>query len=222
MREVVRWPWEFFAPRLCCLRQPYAAMSMFWPWKRKSKASDVQAAEETEQESVNILRMLKQDCIALDLDFSPSDIPEEETDSQRERRLIADKEALIQELCDVLDRSGEIVNPTKFYKDMVNRERKASTAIAPGIALPHVRTMQCRKFVMGFARSKEGLYFDSLDGQPTKAFFLMASPPYEDKLYLKVYRQFAQMLQNEWVLDALMDAEEPTDVLNILRGYIVN
>ncbi|MFW5846197.1 MAG: PTS sugar transporter subunit IIA, partial [Planctomycetota bacterium] len=81
---------------------------------------------------MNILRFLRNECIELDEAFEPTPAGEEENDQQRERRLVNDKERFVQHLCNVLDRSGEIVNPTKFYKDMVNRERKATTAIAPG------------------------------------------------------------------------------------------
>lgn len=170
---------------------------------------------------MNILRYLRPECIELDIQTRPGEPGPEETDAQRDRRLLLDKENLIQELTDVLDRSGEIVNPTKFYKDMVNRERKATTGIAPGIAIPHVRSMQVRSFVMGFVRAPEGgLPFGSLDGTPTRLFFLLASPPYEDKLYLRVYRQFAEMIRHDWIVDSFLDAESPTDVLNVMRGYI--
>ena len=172
---------------------------------------------------MNILRFLRPECIELNLTTQMSEPGEEETESQRERRLVRDKEALLSELTDVLDRSGQIGNPTKFYKDLVNRERKATTAIAPGIAIPHVRTMQAKSFVIGFARAPgEGLPFASLDGMPTKLFFMLTSPPYEDKIYLKVYRQFAEMISQPWVYDSFLEAEEPQDIMNILRGYIHN
>ena len=74
---------------------------------------------------------------------------------------------------------------------------------------------------MGFARAAgDGVPFASLDGGPTRLFFLLASPPWEDKLYLKVYRDFAEMIQYQWVVDALVAAETPQDVLNVLRGYV--
>ncbi|MDA3959682.1 MAG: PTS sugar transporter subunit IIA [Planctomycetota bacterium] len=169
---------------------------------------------------MNILRFLQPECILLDLQTVLPEPVEDENESQRERRLVATKEAILQELCDLFDRSGQISNPTKFYKDMVNRERKATTAIAPRIAIPHVRTMQAKGFVMAMARSRTGLPFNSLDGTNTNLFFCLAAPPYEDKMYLKVYREFAEMIQNEWVVDAFMDAESEQDVLNVLRGFV--
>jgi len=180
---------------------------------------------EDEAIGMNILRFLRTECISMDLAARPSEPGADETDEQRERRLIADKERVLQEIADILDRSGQIVNPTKFYKDLLNRERKATTAIAPGIAIPHVRSKQARSFIMGFARSKGGLPFGSLDGGPTHLFFLLASPSHEDqdfdKVYLRVYRQFAEMVRHEWIVDSFMDAEDEQDILNILRGYIL-
>lgn len=169
---------------------------------------------------VNILRYLRPECIRMELESVAPEPVADESEAQRERRLVAAKEAILQELTDVLDASGEITNPTKFYKDLVNRERKATTGIAPGIAIPHVRTMQARSFMLGFARSTVGVPFASLDGGDTHLFLMLAAPPYEDKLYLKVYREFAEMVANDWVLDAFMDAASPQDVLNVLRGFV--
>lgn len=209
-------------------QQSNKPLAMFW--RRHSQGSDngndssskSRLSNEAQgDEEVNILRYLNPDCIRMQLEFTPREIPEDESEAQVERRLLKDKEDALQEMADILDASGQIVNPTKFYKDMLNRERKATTAIAPGIAIPHVRSMQVRSFVMGFARAPgDGIPFASLDGKPSKLFFMLASPPYEDKLYLKIYRQFAEMIRHDWVYESFLDAETPQDILNILRGYI--
>lgn len=196
---------------------------MFWRNKEREKASEAETADQAGDESVNILRFLDPACMRMSLLAEPTPAADEETEQQKERRLVKDKEMVLQELAEILDASGQIVNPTKFYKDMLNRERKATTAIAPGIAIPHVRSMQVRSFIMGFARAPgDGIHFGSLDGDPTRLFFMLASPPYEDKLYLKIYRQFAEMISNDWVVDAFLDAETEQDVLNVLRGFIAS
>jgi PTS system fructose-specific IIC component len=169
---------------------------------------------------VNILRFLRPECIRLGLETVPTEPREDETQPQRDARLVEEKEAVLRELAELLDLSGEVVNPTKFHRDLVNRERKATTAILPGIAIPHVRTMQARSFIMGFARAAApGLHFASLDGTPTRIFFLLASPPYEDRIYLQVYREFAEVVRDERVIDALEHAREPNEVFNALRAW---
>jgi PTS system fructose-specific IIC component len=171
---------------------------------------------------VNVLRFLHPECIKLDLETHASEPPENETEAQRDKRLQRDKEHVLEELADLFDRSGLVVNRSKFLRDLTYRERKATTAVAPGIAIPHVRTMQVRAFVMGFARAPgEGIPFDSLDGEPTKLFFLLASPPYDDRTYLAVYKELAHLIQDEDSFAALHAARVPQDVFNVLRGFFV-
>jgi PTS system fructose-specific IIC component len=171
---------------------------------------------------VNVLRFLHPECIKLDLDSHPSEPVEGETESQRHKRLQRDKEQVLEEIAELMDRSGLVVNRSKFLRDLTNRERKATTAVAPGIAIPHVRTLQVRAFVMGFARaSGDGIPFDSLDGEPTKLFFLLASPPYDDRTYLAVYKELAQLIQDEDAFAALHEAKVPQDVFNVMRGFFV-
>jgi PTS system fructose-specific IIC component len=171
---------------------------------------------------VNVLRFLHPECIKLDLETRPSEPVEGETEAQRFKRQQRDKEHVLEELAVLFDRSGLVVNRSKFLRDLTNRERKATTAVAPGIAIPHVRTLQVRAFVMGFARAQgEGIPFDSLDGEPTRLFFMLASPPYDDRTYLAVYRELAELVQDEDAFAGLHEAKVPQDVFNVLRGFFV-
>jgi len=170
---------------------------------------------------VNVLRFLHADCIRLDLETTANTPAEVESEAQAARRLAHDKERVLTELATLMEGSGQIINPSKFLRDLIHREQQATTAIAPGIAIPHVRSYQARTFVIGFARAAApGIPFASLDGAPTRLFFVLASPPWDDHLYLRVYRDFAEMMQYGWVTDALLEAATPADVLSVLRGYV--
>jgi len=170
---------------------------------------------------VNALRFLRPECIKLSLATVASEAPEAEGDAPRRNRLNREKEAVMEELCDLLTSSGQVANPSKFLRDLVNRERKASTAVAHHIAIPHVRTMQAKSFIMGLARAQgEGVYFASSDGEPTRLFFLLASPPYEDRLYLQVYRELAGLIQDEEAMASLFAARSTQDVFNALRTHL--
>lgn len=171
---------------------------------------------------MNVLRHLRPECIALDLPFQPHEPAEDESEAQRGKRLERDKEALLAVFAELLDRSGVIVNRAKLERDLVHRERKATTGIAPGIAIPHVRSMQVRSFIMGFARAPEGGWpFLALDGEPTRFFFLLASPPWDDRVYHQVYKELAELILDEEVMAGLAAAATPQDVLNVFRGYFV-
>lgn len=172
----------------------------------------------------NVLRHLRESCVLLDPDFMPTPPAEdvEETPAQVERRERHDKERILELFADLLDASGEVSSRNKLYRDLDHRERKATTGIAPGIAIPHVRSMQMRAFVMGYVRAPApGWPFLSLDREPTRHFFILASPPWDDRLYHQIYKELATFIREEESLEVLEAAQTPQDVFNAFRGFFV-
>jgi PTS system fructose-specific IIC component len=168
---------------------------------------------------LSIRRFLRPESIRLDL--ATRRIPQgklpEGFDPLGDRNLNRIREEVIEEICELLDATGEISNRSRLVRDLGNREKKAGTAIGGGIAVPHVRTLQAKEFLMCFGRSAEGLYFRAPDGEPVHLFFGMVSPPYEDRVYLRVYRQLASVLINPENFQEFMDADQPSEVLRLLE-----
>jgi mannitol/fructose-specific phosphotransferase system IIA component (Ntr-type) len=127
------------------------------------------------------------------------------------------RESVLGELVQLFAATGQIVNDRKLFQDLVNREKKASTAYGDGVALPHVRTLQARSFVMAFARSADGIPFGAVDEKPCHIFFALVAPPYDDRLYLRVYRTLAPLLLDPEWRHELMAAEDPHQVLRLLE-----
>ena len=163
---------------------------------------------------MNISRYFKEESVILDFRPEQEPPPEESNSNRWQER---NKEQVLAELVDLLEKSGPIGNKCKLLTDFVNRERKATTAIGHGIAVPHVRTMQAKEFIIGFAGSKEGILFDTPDGEPVHLFFIMAAPPYDDNLYLKVFKALAESLQYETFRQELMDAQAPYDIIRAFK-----
>ena len=71
---------------------------------------------------------------------------------------------------------------------------------------------------MAFGRSREGLPFEAPDEEPVHLFFAMSAPPHEDRTYLKVYRTLAKALLHPGVISRLMEVEDPSEVLFVLKS----
>lgn len=123
------------------------------------------------------------------------------------------KELILDELVSVLEISGRVGNRTKLLTDFINRERKASTAVGYGIAIPHVRTYQAKDMVIAVARADDGYDFEAPDGEPVRLFFAMAAPSYDDTLYLRVFKALAEVLRFDYFRDRLMSAEVEYDII---------
>ncbi len=172
---------------------------------------------------MNLLRHLRSQCVSLDLPVTPREPLADETPAQQANRYAADKEATLLALAQLLDHSGEVVNVSKLHRDLVHRERKATTAIAPGIAIPHARTLQARSFIIAIARAPApGLRFASLDGEPTRIFLCLASPPYDDRTYLHAYREFARLILEDDFAERLLAIDDVQAVFGLFRDFVAD
>lgn len=133
------------------------------------------------------------------------------------KRIQERKELLIAECVELLNLSGKVGNKNKLLRDLFDREKKATTAIGKGIAIPHVRTMQAKELVIAIARSTAGYDFDAADGQPVHVFVAMAAPPYDDSLYLRVFRALAQLFTYEGFYERIMSAHQPYDIIRAIQ-----
>ena len=164
---------------------------------------------------MNLSRYFREDLIKLEMTTVIEPPGEEESINKWRQH---GKELIIEELVSVLEVGNRIGNRTKLLLDFTNRERKATTAIGHGVAIPHVRSMQAKDFMIGFARSTEGYDFEALDNKPSHMFFVMAAPPYEDNLYLKVFKSLAEILQYESFRNELMSLQSPGELIRALRS----
>jgi mannitol/fructose-specific phosphotransferase system IIA component (Ntr-type) len=164
---------------------------------------------------MEISRHLKSELIKLELDTRIE--PDPETGEITKRSLREGKVRLLTEMVTLMEENGRIGNPTKLITDLYNREKKATTAIGHGVAVPHVRTYQAKEFIMAVGRSAEGIEFEAPDNQPVHLFFCMAAPQYDDKLYLKVFKALAENLQYDYFRDRLMAAGSESEIIRAFK-----
>ncbi len=164
---------------------------------------------------MNISRYIKESLIQLEM--STEIDPPEEDESVERRREDAKKE-ILSELVDLLDKHFRVGNRNKLLIDFINREKKATTAIGDGIAFPHIRSKHATEFMIAFARSTKGYDFDAPDNKPVHLFFVMAAPPYDDTLYLKVFKALVEMLRYESFREELMSVQSPGEVIRAIKA----
>ena len=191
---------------------------------------------------MHLLRYLRREQVLLELDsaVTPPDVAEyaaaaakaEEsgrtlasavvdprTQAPDERTRRVRKEAVVKELARLFDRSGEIRNLSKFSRDLLDRERQASTAVGERLAIPHVRSMQPKRLVVCVARTRTGVDYFAPDGDDVGVFFCLAAPRYDDADYWKLYRWAAHIFyENAWLVDAILDAADENEVLYLLKS----
>lgn len=188
---------------------------------------------------MHLLKYLKNNLVKLELDtaLTPPDVAEYEKlkehelnyersaptppdfDNIDEHTQNIRKNAIIDELADIFDRSGEIRNLSKFRRDFYARESQSTTAVGGGLAIPHIRSMQPRKLVVCMARSIVGAEYLALDDEPVRVFFCIASPSYDDNEYWRLYRWAAKVFnENSWLIDAILDAPDENEIIKLMKS----
>ena len=121
-----------------------------------------------------------------------------------------DKASLLEELVDgLVSGSPEITKKEAVLQMLQSREDLGSTAVGPGVAFPHGRTLAVQKLTILMARSVAGVPFDSIDGEATHLFFVLIAPPQDSgHKYIKSLAVLTDRLQNDEVRAQLLAAED--------------
>ncbi len=116
-----------------------------------------------------------------------------------------DKKGVLEELAGVISRHESSIDKGALVKVLVERERLGSTGIGDGVAIPHGKMNGVSRPIISFGRSKQGLDFDSMDGQPTHLFFLLIAPEDSSSVHLQVLAKIAKILKNRDFRKKLME-----------------
>lgn len=87
---------------------------------------------------------------------------------------------------ELMNLSGKLNNPEAYRKQVYAREEESTTGIGEGIAIPHGKCDAVNNPGLAAMVIKDGVDFDSLDGEPVTLLFLIAAPNTEDNVHLDV------------------------------------
>jgi len=128
-----------------------------------------------------------------------------------------DKWALIEDLVDLIVKSGKATDREALLTAVVEREQQGSTGLGQGIAIPHARAEGIDGVVGALAISAGGIDFDSADGEPVHFVFLIVAPPNESTRYLKTLSAITFIGKSESKTSRLLSASTPGEVVSILE-----
>ena len=164
---------------------------------------------------MNLARIISPDLIRMEMQTTMPEPPEEPYN--HESFIWSVKESVIAEVTSLVASSGRVGSAKRLYNDLLNREKKATTGLSQGVAIPHVRTREAREFIMAFIRSTPGIKYDALDGELSHLFFVFVAPPYDDVLYLRIYRQMAEAFSFTNASETFMQAADVGEVIRALK-----
>jgi PTS system nitrogen regulatory IIA component len=127
------------------------------------------------------------------------------------------KVAVLEELAGYLARRTEKLDAVQLTRVLTEREELASTAIGEGVAIPHGKVAQVGEIVACLGRSREGIDFGSMDGQPTYLFFVMVAPENSTGAHLKALARISRVFKDGQFRRRLLDAPDAEAMYEIMQ-----
>ena len=127
-----------------------------------------------------------------------------------------DKKEALDQVVDLMAKSGKINDVEAYRQKVYAREEESTTGIGEGIAIPHGKCDAVTKPGLAAMVVKDGVDFDSLDGEPVHLIFLIAAPNTEDNIHLDVLSKLSVLLMDEQFTADLLNAKSVDEFLEIV------
>ena len=131
-----------------------------------------------------------------------------------------DKKDALNKLTDMLVEEGIIGNKDEFYKALLGREELSTTGVGDGIAIPHAKASCFEKAMIIYAKSDEGVEWESFDSQPAKHIFMICAPANGADEHLKALATLSTALMNPEVKGKLDNATTKEEVKTIFEDFV--
>lgn len=126
-----------------------------------------------------------------------------------------EKRPAIDEMVQKLYDTGRISDIAVFKEGILNREAQTSTGLGDGIAMPHAKNAAVKEATVLFAKSKHGVDYEALDGQPTYLFFMIAAPEGANDTHLQALAALSRQLIDPDFVGKLKQADSPEQVQSL-------
>ena len=127
------------------------------------------------------------------------------------------KNEVLGEMAAALAKVEPQIDADRLLEVLLEREALQSTGIGEGVAIPPGKMVGLDRLVASFARSAEGVDFDSIDGQPTHHFFLLVVPEHSGGRYLKALARISRFFRDAAFRQKLTAGETLEDVIGAIE-----
>ena len=128
----------------------------------------------------------------------------------------ADKKETLDLAVELMAKSGKLSDVEKYRAQVYIREEESTTGIGEGIAIPHGKCDAVKTPGLAAMVIKNGVEYESLDGEPVTLLFLIAAPNTKDNVHLDVLSKLSVMLMDEKFTTSLRNAKSVEEFLQII------
>ena len=124
----------------------------------------------------------------------------------------------LRELTAVFENDDAVTDPKSFLSKLILREKQNSTGIGKGVAVPHAHEDSIRRQILAFGISRDGIEFDSVDGEPVHVVAVLGTPKKHQKQHMELLAALSRILQREQTREMLLAAGSAVEIIDIFKS----
>ena len=130
---------------------------------------------------------------------------------------LALKSKVIEKMLSVVAEHPGVADIGTLREDVLKREQDMSTGIGKSLALPHAKSAGVTQPVMAFATLRNPINFDSIDDEPVRIVFLLATPEEMLAEHLKLLGRITRLAGRDDVRQRLMLSTSAAEIIELFR-----
>ena len=131
---------------------------------------------------------------------------------------VGTKTEVIDALLDLLCSTGEVNDRDRAREDVLANERRSSTGMQHGVAIPHAKSAAVDHLLAGVVVARRPVDFGSLDGKPCRIFVMTLSPPDQSGPHLQFLAEIGRLMKHRRAREAVLSASTPGELLAAFAG----
>ncbi|CUH97656.1 hypothetical protein P22_3791 [Propionispora sp. 2/2-37] len=126
----------------------------------------------------------------------------------------------ITQLAGCLQKNGIITNRNSFVADVLDREKKFSTAIGFGLAIPHAKSSCVLRPAIAVGKLARAINYSDAKGEEewVNILFLIAVSEESNNEHIAILSQLSRKFMDESFRQRLTQAQNPDEMLQCLQG----
>ncbi len=123
---------------------------------------------------------------------------------------------VIKEMTECLKQNNIIKDDQALFATLMEREKLGSTGIGENVAIPHGKSDELTQIITVFARSLDGVDFESLDQKPVHFVCMVIAPAHSTGQHLKALARISRLFKNQALREGILKAEDSNAIYSIL------
>ena len=123
---------------------------------------------------------------------------------------------VIKEMTEHLKQNNIIKDSKALYETLMEREKLGSTGIGENVAIPHGKTFELKQIITVFARSLNGVDFESLDQKPVHFVCMVIAPAHSTGQHLKALARISRLFKNNVLREGILKSKNADAIYSLI------